>query len=104
MRATTFSPRSWPSRPSLAKTMRTGPPWGAWRRALMAAGSSPYGSSLARLLGVRDRLRRSHRSSLDVGPELGLEGLDDLALGGPGPHGVDEGRHEVDGGVGGVGP
>jgi hypothetical protein len=73
MRATTRSPRSWPSSPSLASTTRI-----CW--------------SAVRPRSVRCRCRTPRPAR----PRS--------LLGGVGTHGVEDRGHQVDGGIGGVGP
>src|SRR5262245_42655559 len=75
MRATTLTPRSCPSRPTLATRTRNGRSF-----------SPPIV-----LMGWC-----SQRSRLGPGPEDTLEGVDDLALGRVDTDGVDERGHEVD--------
>src|SRR5579864_6772647 len=69
-RATTFTPRSWPSNPTLAMRMRTGP-----------RGAAPSVRS-------KDRV-------LNVGPEHAPQGVDDLPHRGVGFDRIDRGRDQV---------
>src|SRR5262245_36679662 len=104
MRATTLSPRSWPSSPSLAKTMRTGPPCGARNRdSLRVTTLAPAPLAHARQPRLATGARFvSPGRSLGPGAEHALEGPADLAHRGPGLDGLDHRRQAVDGRVGGL--